>query len=164
MEGKGTIQDVSLKQGAKGDFYKLLIDKRSYSVFQGTSAFSSLEAKEVKKGDAVEFEYTEAPGTFNGQAVTYKNIQAIIKASGEKKNQDEETEEPEELINIPLESPTEVAKKAIEVTKALLEGLECEGTVEIVAARKDVFAQLMTDRRANLIQSFKKSNIREIRR
>ena len=67
----GTSQKISLK-----------INGKSYSAFANSIPGDVAERLgAVKQGDEVELSYTEKPGTWQGKAVTYRNITDIIKVT-----------------------------------------------------------------------------------
>ena len=76
VEGKGqyagqTSQKISLK--VKGVNYSTFSNSIPADVFERLGA--------VKQGDEVELSYNTTPGTYNGKAVTYRNIADIIKVT-----------------------------------------------------------------------------------
>lgn len=74
IKGTGVIEEITTKNGKKGEFYKIIIDGRTYNAFGDTEAFSQLEAKSVKSGTSVGFEYSEhVSGEY-----TYKNMLKFV--------------------------------------------------------------------------------------
>ena len=80
MENKGNIESISVNTGKNGKtFYKLKINGHNFSIFADTEAYNQLATNQFKTGETVGYDYTETPGSFNGKAITYKNIVKFTK-------------------------------------------------------------------------------------
>lgn len=72
----GIIEKVEQKQGAKGIFNKLTIDRKMYNYFQETLPTG------IKVGTAVDIEYSESPyKTPDGKDVTSRSIWKLVPSS-----------------------------------------------------------------------------------
>lgn len=83
MENNGTIEEIALKEGKKGEFYSVKIDLRTYTIFDNAIAFEQLKKKEFSKGETVGFDYTEHASDRMGEPIVYKNIIEFHKIIGQ---------------------------------------------------------------------------------
>jgi hypothetical protein len=84
MENKGTIEEIALKAGKKGDFYSVKIGSRTYNIFKDAGpAFEQLQKKEFVRDEFVGFDYTEHTGDIKGEPVVFKNLIEFHKITGQ---------------------------------------------------------------------------------
>jgi len=84
MENKGTIEEIALKAGKKGDFYSVKIGSRTYNIFKDAGpAFEQLQKKEFARDELVGFDYTEHTGDIKGEPVVFKNLIEFHKIAGQ---------------------------------------------------------------------------------
>lgn len=151
-EVSGRVESVTIKKTQTG--------KTMYTIKLNGEYFSGFNDPKCNRGDEIALEYKLS---IDGKFKNYTGIELLEMAEPEEKDFRQATPET-------ASSPEKVGLALVDdlITEAnRLAGLLETGTTvsesEKLHARVEIFNQLMTDRRTQLIQSYKKGNMKEYR-
>lgn len=82
----GTITDIAFKSGQNGEYVEVALMQSGMEYPTKCRGFDETlvqRFRQAKKGMGVGLIIEEAPGTFQGKPITYRNIKGIVQAAGD---------------------------------------------------------------------------------